>query len=75
MVDNEQTTLYVDFQHIVQKDIELAEAIETYYYRLDQYLRKAVQATVKKQSPHFVTDERGDREFWVSFYNHTAVYK
>lgn len=32
---------------------------------------------VKKRFPTFIADERtpGDKEFWVAFYNHNAVYK
>jgi|AntAceMinimDraft_12_1070368.scaffolds.fasta_scaffold267765_1 hypothetical protein len=35
MIQNNKTTLYVNFQHILEMDVELAEAIELEFYRFE----------------------------------------
>lgn len=46
MVDKNSTTLFVNFQHVVEKDAELAEAIELEFYRFEPFLRQAVEKLV-----------------------------
>jgi DNA replication licensing factor MCM6 len=60
MMQNNKTTVYVNFQHVLNADLELAEAIEVEYYRFEPYLRSAVQECIGKDNPHYVMDvDRG----------------
>jgi len=74
MIHNHKTTLYVDFQHVCHQDFDLAEALETGYYRFEPYLRAAVQEIVLQENRDHVF-ENGQREFFVAFYNQTRVEK
>eukprot|EP00501_MAST-03F_sp_TOSAG23-6_P000154 GSMAST32.ASY1.ANO1.157.1 assembled CDS len=60
MRQNDHTTLFVDFQHVLQHDPTLARAVLVNYYRYDPYLRKAIQNFVHK-------------EFFISIYNLSEV--
>ena len=48
MKDNELTTLYVDFSHLLEREEVLARAVAEQYYRFLPYLRLAVQELVKE---------------------------
>lgn len=73
-VQNNKSTLYVNFQHISQVDHELAEAIQLEYYRFEPFLRAAVHQIVEIDNPNYVYDlDKGQREFFVSFYNMLRV--
>lgn len=75
--DNERTTLFVDLQHVFENNSMLAEIIQSQYYRMEPYLKKAVQNLVRKYSPDYIHIRTGKfageegvmREFWVSWYN------
>ena len=76
--DNDKTTLYVDFQHVARTKPALSDHIQLDYYRFEPYLRKAVLSLVKRLHPQFVPDDspgRGDKEFFVAFYNMPEVAK
>ena len=74
MMQNNKSTVYVNFRHVLDADHELAEAIEIEYYRFEPYLRNAVQECIAKDNQHYVMDvDRGQREFFVSFYNMSRV--
>ena len=47
----QKTTLFVDFQHVTNYDIELAEAIECDNERFEPYLRKALQNCLVQNYP------------------------
>lgn len=65
----EKTTLFVDFGHIEAHDWDLADVIQTEYLRIENYLRKAVQALVRKyDEPYLQTEEHCDKEFWIAFF-------
>jgi DNA replicative helicase MCM subunit Mcm2 (Cdc46/Mcm family) len=40
MRESEKTTLYVDWQHLVSVDADLADELELQYLRIDPFLRK-----------------------------------
>lgn len=62
MVQNNKSTVYVNFQHVVQADHELSEAIEMEYYRFEPYLRHAVQDIVALDNPTYIIDvDKGQR--------------
>ena len=67
----------MDFLHLVETDFELAEAIEAHYYRFEPYLRMAVQEVLLEENYNsYVFDvERGQKEFFVAFYNKWRVEK
>ena len=74
MMQNNKSTVYVNFRHVLNADHELAEAIEIEYYRFEPYLRNAIQECIAKDNQHYVMDvDRGQREFFVSFYNMSRV--
>ncbi|TPX35566.1 hypothetical protein SmJEL517_g02085 [Synchytrium microbalum] len=79
---SESTTIYVDYEKLVQCDDTVAKAIMQQYYRLDPYLRKAVQNLVRSHDPEYLrvgagpsaaTESGTLREFWVSFYGIPAT--
>lgn len=45
------TTLYVDYQHLMDSRDILARAVSEQYYRFLPYLRRALQNLVKKYVP------------------------
>lgn len=79
MQEYEQTTLYVDYNHIVQHEEVLARAISEQYYRFLPYLRRAVLDLVSTYIPSFLylnshtaaTASSGLvlRDFNIAFYN------
>ncbi|GJQ10215.1 hypothetical protein GpartN1_g2006.t1 [Galdieria partita] len=73
---NERTTLYVDYMHIIQFDETLANAIESNYYRFEPYLRSSATEFGKKHFAEYMkTDQGQTRQLWVSIYNFPQVRK
>ncbi|KAK4522309.1 hypothetical protein GAYE_HPESCF16G0189 [Galdieria yellowstonensis] len=73
---NERTTLYVDYMHIVQFDETLASAIESNYYRFEPYLRSSATEFGKKHFAEYMKTEQGQtKQLWVSIYNFPQVRK
>jgi DNA replication licensing factor MCM6 len=54
MKDYDLTTLYVDYSHLLEREEVLARAIRAQYYRFLPYLRRAVQALVRKYAPTYL---------------------
>jgi len=74
MVQNNSSTLFVNFAHVMEFDSELAEALELEFYRFDPHLRHALQQLVHVVDPSYVCDlDKGQREFFLSFYNFPQV--
>ena len=75
MKNDEHTTLYVDFRHVLQSDPTLAEALQLSFYRYEPFLRKGVQSFIRSipDTAQYVVGEHGDKEFFVAFYNMTTV--
>ncbi|KAJ3220356.1 MCM DNA helicase complex subunit mcm6 [Dinochytrium kinnereticum] len=71
------TTVFVDYAHVFNFDEVLATLIQTQFYRIDPYLRKAVQNLVRTHKPAYLRlssgaqfeETGGMREFTVSWYN------
>lgn len=62
MVRYNKSTVYVNFEHLKDADIELAEAIELEFYRFDPYLRHAVHNIVVAENQQYVYDvDKGQR--------------
>ncbi|KZT05421.1 nucleic acid-binding protein [Laetiporus sulphureus 93-53] len=79
MREQELTTLYVDYGHLLHKDDVLADAIQKQYYRFLPYIRCAVHSLVAEFEPEYLklnptaaaTDSVNlqSREFNVTFYH------
>ncbi|KAJ3353646.1 MCM DNA helicase complex subunit mcm6 [Entophlyctis luteolus] len=71
-------TLFVDLKHLRDTNQVLCALIEAQYYRMDPYLRKAVQNVVRIHAPDYVRESRGAvftddigvlRTFSIAWYN------
>ncbi|GAA5956447.1 hypothetical protein JCM21900_005333 [Sporobolomyces salmonicolor] len=79
MAEFKLTTLYVDYQHLLDSHDLLAKAITQQYYRFLPYLRRSLQNLVKKYAPEYlytnshVTSTAAAglsvRQFSLAFYN------
>ncbi|EEB91844.1 hypothetical protein MPER_09732, partial [Moniliophthora perniciosa FA553] len=84
MRENELTTLYIDFGHILAKDEDLANAITQQYYRFLPYLRRGLLNVVTEVEPEYLkvnptaatTDSSNlqSREFYIAFYHLPLVH-
>lgn len=77
MREQDRTTLYVDFAHVLAHDAALAELIQSAYYRFEPHLRRAVVDAARGLGGG--GDESGggltDGALWLGFYNLGAAYK
>eukprot|EP01116_Phalansterium_solitarium_P020166 TRINITY_DN5870_c0_g1_i1.p1 TRINITY_DN5870_c0_g1~~TRINITY_DN5870_c0_g1_i1.p1 ORF type:complete len:820 (-),score=186.98 TRINITY_DN5870_c0_g1_i1:6-2465(-) len=74
--ENETNTLYCNYSHIAAEEPELAEAISLQYFRVEPYLRMALQTLVRTYCPDWALDARNrDREFYVSIFDLPDVLK
>ena len=72
----DRTSMDVDFAHLSTWNSDLAQKTQDYHFRLEPYLRKAVQNFMSHHQREFVTSPEGvPREFWVSFYNLPTAIK
>lgn len=70
MKEKEATTMFVDYQHLLEFDAVLAELVASEFYRLEPQLRVAVQDVMKQLEPDFTNTEGGGlRDFFVAFFN------
>ncbi|KAI3616575.1 dna replication licensing factor mcm6 [Moniliophthora roreri] len=84
MRENELTTLYVDFGHILAKDEDLVNAITQQYYRFLPYLRRGLLNVITEVEPEYLkvnptaatTDSANlqSREFYIAFYHLPLVH-
>lgn len=47
MVLEDKATLFVDYNHLLSHDPELAQALEAHYYRVEMYLRLALRQSLE----------------------------
>jgi DNA replication licensing factor MCM6 len=67
-----QNTMLVDFVHLRDYDLELAEAVETDMVRFESYLRKAVKAFMLEKHPELddpETTAATAKNYFVGVYN------
>ncbi|GAA5959122.1 hypothetical protein JCM3765_006348 [Sporobolomyces pararoseus] len=79
MAEFQLTTLYVDYQHLLDSHDLLAKAVTQQYYRFLPYMRRSLQNLVKKYAPEYlysnshVTSTAASglavRQFNLAFYN------
>lgn len=80
MVRDQRNTLIVHFQHVLEFDQTLAEAIEQQYFRFEPFLRRGIQDVVSKRHPEYagMSDReraQGGREFFLSIHGVGALLK
>ncbi len=75
MVEYDQSTMYVDYVHMVTFDGHLAEAVSSEYYRFEPYVRAAILRFMREEQPVFAQNDTEAREFFVSFFNLPTRYK
>lgn len=71
LVEANRSTFFVNFQHLLAFNADLAERVEEEFYRFEHYLRKALHAFVAAAFPEFVQEDEAsgeEKEFWISFY-------
>jgi len=78
MVENDTTTLYVDWKHLLDFDAELAEVIELEYFRFEPCLCDAVREFIGRHFSDYIwnTEDAGRGEkksFFISFYDLPCV--
>jgi len=69
MKDGDITTMYVDFQHMLDYNADLALLIQKNYYRIEPFLSQAVLSFMKTSFREHAEAKAGDKVFFVSFYN------
>ena len=67
MKNEEHTTLYVDFRHVLQSDPTLAEALQLAFYRYEPFLRKGVQVFIRSipETAQYVQGSKATRNFRI----------
>lgn len=58
------STLFVNFQHLLEQDSELADAIQAEFYRFEPHMKRAVQAFVAELDPSVQ-----QKDFYIAMYN------
>ncbi|GAA5924544.1 MCM DNA helicase complex subunit MCM6 [Sporobolomyces koalae] len=79
MAEFKLTTLYVDYQHLLDSHELLAKAVTSQYYRFLPYMRQSLQSLVKKYAPEYLYSNShvtstaaaglAVRQFNLAFYN------
>lgn len=62
MAQNDHTTIYVDFMHVLSYETNLADSVMLNFYQLQPFLRKAAHNFVQAHHPDFVKDNMGNKE-------------
>ena len=77
MYERSGTTIYVNFQHLMEYDGVLAhEAVEANFYKYQPFLRRAVLEFVREHKPLMVRWDGGkEKDFWVAFVNLPRVHR
>ena len=70
IIQNDKSTLFVNYQHVLDFDFELAEAIEMEYYRFDPFLRKALMEYINLNHREYGHDpNKGNhRDYFVALH-------
>ena len=70
------STLFLDFTHLLQQDVELAEAIQSEFVRFEPFLRRAIQSFVHEWHPELNTANHPTAAmplYFVAVYNLPTV--
>mmetsp|Transcript_65870 Transcript_65870/g.162143 ORF Transcript_65870/g.162143 Transcript_65870/m.162143 type:complete len:532 (-) Transcript_65870:2208-3803(-) len=64
------STLYINFEHVIQFSDELADVIEEQYHRIENYLSESVYEFIyENKFFEIVFDNNFPKKFWIGFYN------
>lgn len=69
MKQNDWSTMYVDFTHVMAFNSLLADLIAEHYQRVEEYLQTAISNFIKRHVPEHAHAKTGERLFFVSFFN------
>jgi DNA replicative helicase MCM subunit Mcm2 (Cdc46/Mcm family) len=70
-----KNTLSIDFQHIKEFDVDLADQIQAEYYRYEPFLQETVREILHDEFPHKEESEENTIECWLSFRNLSHCHK
>ena len=68
MKEKEANTMFVDFQHLLEFDGNLAELVADEYFRLEPQLRRAVYDVMHKLEPDWADIDGSPRDFYIAFF-------
>ncbi|OZJ05088.1 hypothetical protein BZG36_01375 [Bifiguratus adelaidae] len=74
MKDDNTTTLWVDFAHILDQREELAKALQEQYYRLLPFIKRATQNFVAQHVPDYAYMNRGNLGQGATLEFSVAIY-
>ena len=74
MVQEDKTTLYVNFSHVEAFDMELSEALEIEYYRFETYVRRALEDYVDLQHRFEPSSPPTCILFWSSLLSYSVLH-
>ncbi|XP_050224009.1 DNA replication licensing factor MCM6-like isoform X2 [Mercurialis annua] len=69
MKENESTTMFIDFSHVMRYNDILQKAISDEYLRFEPYLKNACKRFVMELNPTFISDDNPNKDINVAFYN------
>nr|KAJ3422233.1 MCM DNA helicase complex subunit mcm6 [Polyrhizophydium stewartii] len=75
--ESDTTTVFIDHAHLLEHNEMLGQIVFEQYYRMEPYLRKAVQNLAREVAPSSlgvaqganVADETRLKEFWIAWFN------
>ena len=73
--NHEKNTLMIDFQHLKEFDDELADQIQSEYYRFEPFLQEVIREIIHNDFPQKEDLEENSIECWLSFTNLAHCHK
>eukprot|EP00043_Microstomoeca_roanoka_P015155 m.151343 g.151343 ORF g.151343 m.151343 type:complete len:812 (-) comp16197_c1_seq2:633-3068(-) len=74
MKERDETTMFVDYNHVMTYSEELATTITAQYYRFEDYLRDAVRDFVIAKYPQLEKDDKDHpRQFYIAMHSLPVV--
>lgn len=79
MEEKESTTMNINWDHIINNYSDLADMIQSDYYRFEPFLRQAVVNYVREIKPNYVESDNDsgtgqEKEFYISIENFNVRY-
>eukprot|EP01147_Barroeca_monosierra_P008323 gene8323-869_t len=74
MKNRDETTMFIDYNHLMTYEEELAGSILSNYYRYEEHLRDAVRDFIISKYPQLEKDDKDHpRQFYVAFHSLPVV--
>eukprot|EP01080_Neovahlkampfia_damariscottae_P008664 gene8664-611_t len=73
--NRQKNTLLIDFQHLKEFDDELADQIQSEYYRFEPFLQEVIREIIHNDFPNKDEMEENVIECWLSFTNLAHCHK